>query len=80
MLVTSRPILIYYDRKLKMGVDELFENIDAEGVKDLMTLLKDKLSTKNVFVITQRFDEFFDLFFSSIKFQQNIDGFTEIVQ
>lgn len=59
-------------------LDEILENIDADGVKDVMTLFKEKLADKNIFVITQRFDEFEDLFRSSIKFKLN-QGFTEIV-
>jgi DNA repair exonuclease SbcCD ATPase subunit len=58
-------------------LDEILENIDAEGVSDVMNLFKDKLFDKNIFVVTQRFDEFDDLFRSSIKFKLN-NGFTEI--
>lgn len=58
-------------------LDEILENIDAEGVADVMNLFKDKLSDKNIFVVTQRFDEFDDLFRSSIKFKLN-NEFTEI--
>jgi DNA repair exonuclease SbcCD ATPase subunit len=59
-------------------LDEIMENLDAEGVKDVMILFKEKLSDKNIFVITQRFDEFEDLFRSSIRFKLN-QGFTEMI-
>ncbi len=58
-------------------LDEILENLDAEGVKDFMALCNDKLSDKNIFVVTQRFDEFQDMFRSSIRFKLN-EGFTEI--
>jgi DNA repair exonuclease SbcCD ATPase subunit len=58
-------------------MDEILENVDSEGVKDVMNLFKEKLSDKNIFLITQRFDEFEDLFRSSIKFKLN-QGFTEM--
>lgn len=61
-------------------LDEILEALDAEGVKDVMSLFKEKLYDKNVFIITQRFDEFQDLFHSSISFKLNNSGFTEIVQ
>lgn len=57
-------------------IDEILEPLDAEGVKDVMRLFGEKLKHKNVFVITQRFDEFEDLFDSAIKFKLN-SGFTE---
>jgi DNA repair exonuclease SbcCD ATPase subunit len=57
--------------------DELLENLDAEGVKDVLVLLKEKLYDKSVFVVTQRFEEFQDLFHSTIKFKLNNSGFTE---
>lgn len=60
-------------------LDEILENLDSEGVKDVMLLFKEKLSDKNIFVITQRFEEFSDLFRSQIKFKLN-NGFTEIEQ
>src|SRR5690606_9031359 len=59
-------------------LDELLEPIDAEGVKDVMNLFKTKLSHKNIFTITQRFDEFSDLFQSQIQFKLN-GGFTEMI-
>lgn len=57
-------------------LDEILENLDANGVNDFMTLCRERLETKNIFVITQRFEEFKDLFRSSIKFKLN-NGFTE---
>lgn len=59
-------------------LDELLEPIDAEGIKDVMGLFKEKLSTKNIFVVSQRFDEFEDQFQSAIRFTIN-QGFTEMV-
>lgn len=59
-------------------LDEILEPIDAEGVKDVMTLFKEKLSSKNIFVITQRYDEFENQFQSAIRFKLN-SGFTEIM-
>jgi DNA repair exonuclease SbcCD ATPase subunit len=58
-------------------IDEILEPLDAEGVKDVMRLFADKLKHKNVFVITQRFDEFEDMFESALKFSLN-NGFTEM--
>lgn len=58
-------------------LDEILENLDAEGVKDFMALCNDKLSDKSIFVVTQRFDEFQDMFRSSIRFKLN-QGFTEV--
>lgn len=60
-------------------LDEVLENLDANGVEDFMKLVKDKLTHKNLFVITQRFDEFKDHFRSSIEFTLNQDQFTEIL-
>ena len=59
-------------------LDEILENLDQDGVQDFMKLVNDKLPHKNVFVVTQRFEEFLDFFRSSLKFKLN-DGFTEIV-
>jgi len=59
-------------------LDEILEPVDAEGIGHVMNLFREKLQDKNIFVITQRFDEFEDLFRSSIKFKLN-HGFTEIV-
>lgn len=59
-------------------LDEILENLDSNGVKDFMDLCNSKLSHSNVFVISQRYDEFKDYFRSSIQFKLNND-FTEIV-
>lgn len=59
-------------------LDEILENLDAEGVKLFMALVKDKLPHKNTFVVTQRFDEFKDFFRSELKFKL-VEGFTEII-
>lgn len=58
-------------------LDEIFEPLDADGVKDVLSLFKEKLSDKNIFVITQRFDEFNDYFGDSMRFKLN-SGFTEV--
>lgn len=58
-------------------LDELLEPIDAVGIKDIMSLFKEKLSSKHVFCITQRFDEFEGQFESAIQFKLE-QGFTEI--
>ncbi len=60
-----------------MWLDELLENLDAEGVCDAMNLFKEKLFAKNIFVVSQRYDEFIDMFHSSIRFRLN-NGFTEL--
>lgn len=62
-----------------IALDEVLENLDQNGVQDFMKLVNDKLSHKNLFVVTQRFDEFQDYFRSSLRFKLN-DGFTEIVK
>lgn len=59
-------------------LDEVLEPIDAQGVGLFMGLVKEHLPHKNLFVVTQRFDEFADHFRSEIKFRLNGD-FTEIV-
>lgn len=59
-------------------LDEILENLDVEGVRMFMGLVKEQLPHKNTFVVTQRFDEFRDYFRSELKFKL-IDGFTEIV-
>jgi DNA repair exonuclease SbcCD ATPase subunit len=56
-------------------MDEILENVDAEGVTHVMNLFKDKLADKNIFLVTQRFNEFEDLFRSSIQFKID-QGFT----
>ena len=60
-----------------LALDEILENLDCEGVALFMSLIKDKLPHKNVFVITQRYTEFEEQFRSSINFRLK-DGFTEI--
>lgn len=60
-----------------MWLDELMENLDAEGVQEAMHLFKEKLFSKNIFVVTQRYEEFLDQFHSSIRFKLN-NGFTEL--
>lgn len=62
-----------------LWLDETLENLDDEGVDDAVRLLKTKLKGKNIFVATQRFDEFVSKFQSSITFRLN-EGFTEIVK
>lgn len=57
-------------------LDEILENIDSEGIQLFMKLLKEKMPEKNIFVVTQRFEQFRDLFESEIYFKQ-IDGFTQ---
>ena len=59
-------------------LDEILENMDTEGVKDFMNLCSELLSDKNIFVVTQRADEFKDMFRSSIGFKLN-EGYTEII-
>ena len=57
-------------------LDEILENIDSEGIQLFMKLLKEKMPEKNIFVVTQRFEQFRDLFESEIYFKQ-VDGFTQ---
>lgn len=59
-------------------LDEILEPIDREGVGMFMKLVREKLTHKNTFVVTQRFDEFKDHFRSELQFKLS-DGFTEIV-
>lgn len=59
-------------------LDEILENIDSEGIQLFMKLLKEKMPEKNIFVVTQRFEQFRDLFESEIYFKQ-VDGFTQKV-
>lgn len=59
-------------------LDEILENLDGEGVNSFMKLVKEKLPHKNVFVITQRSEEFSEHFRSEVRFKLN-EGFTEIV-
>lgn len=57
-------------------LDEILENIDSEGIQLFMKLLKEKMPEKNIFVVTQRFEQFRDLFESEIYFK-HADGFTQ---
>lgn len=59
-------------------LDEILEPFDPEGVVDFMKLSDNLLIDKNMFVVTQRGDEFEDLFRSKIEFVLK-DDFTEIV-
>ena len=59
-------------------LDEILEPLDSEGVELFMDMIDDSLVNKNLFVITQRFEEFRDYFKSELKFKQN-SGFTELV-
>lgn len=59
-------------------LDEILEPIDREGVGMFMKLVREKLTHKNTFVVTQRFDEFKDNFRSELQFRL-VEGFTEIV-
>lgn len=58
-------------------LDEILENLDADGVQLFMKLVNEKMSHKNIFVVTQRFDEFKDAFKSDIRFKLD-NGFTVI--
>lgn len=58
-------------------LDEILEPFDAEGVSLFMKLVNDKLSKKNVFVVTQRAAEFSSYFKNELKFEL-VDGFTQI--
>ena len=60
-------------------LDEIMENLDSDGVSSLMDLIKEKMKYKNVFVITQRADEFRDFFRSEITFKKGGDGFASMV-
>ena len=58
-------------------LDEILENMDSLGIELFIKLIKDKMPNKNVFIITQRFEQFRDLFQSEIYFNL-VDGFTEM--
>lgn len=58
-------------------LDEILEALDPSGVQQFMSLCRELLYNSNVFVITQRGDEFEDWFESKISFKLN-SGFTEI--
>ena len=57
-------------------LDEILENIDSEGIQLFMKLLKEKMPEKNIFVVTQRFEQFRDLFESELYFKVE-NGFTQ---
>lgn len=59
-------------------LDEILENIDSDGIQLFMKLLKEKMPDKNVFVVTQRFEQFRDLFESELYFKVE-NGFTRKV-
>ena len=59
-------------------LDEILENIDSEGIQLFMKLLKEKMPEKNIFVVTQRFEQFRDLFESELYFKVE-NGFTRKV-
>lgn len=56
-------------------LDEILENMDDLGVSLFVKLIKEKMPNKNVFVITQRFQDFRDKFTSEIIFAKD-DDFT----
>lgn len=58
-------------------LDEILENLDSDGVQLFMKLVNNKMSHKNIFVTTQRFDEFKDSFRSDIRFRLD-NGFTVV--
>lgn len=60
-------------------LDEILEPLDSDGVQNVLSLFKDKMIGKNIFVITQRQKEFRDYFHSEINFTMN-NGFTEMVK
>jgi len=59
-------------------LDETMENLDTDGVELLMNLIKEKMKHKNVFVVSQRADEFRDYFRSEIRFKKGEDGFAAV--
>ena len=59
-------------------LDEILENIDSERIQLFMKLLKEKMPEKNIFVVTQRFEQFRDLFESELYFKVE-NGFTRKV-
>jgi DNA repair exonuclease SbcCD ATPase subunit len=59
-------------------LDEILENVDAQGVDNLMKLFNNVLSNKNIFIVTQRADEFRDYFRSEVSFKLNENDFTEM--
>lgn len=61
-------------------LDEVLENIDAEGVVDFLGLMRTKFEGTNLFVVSQRGTEFSDLFRANIKFEQDDYDFTRIAK
>lgn len=61
-----------------MFLDELTSNLDKDGCQDIMRLIREKLPSKNIFIVDQRSDLFSDLCTDNIHFKLNND-FTEIV-
>lgn len=59
-------------------LDEILENIDSDGIQLFMKLLKEKMPDRNIFVVTQRFEQFRDLFESELYFKVE-NGFTRKV-
>ena len=51
--------------------------MDSLGIELFIKLIKEKMPNKNVFIITQRFEQFRDLFQSEIYFNL-VDGYTEM--
>lgn len=59
-------------------LDEILEPMDTEGVEMFIGLCRNKLTTSNIFVITQRGDEFKNLFDGNLSFKLNSD-YTEMM-
>ncbi len=59
------------------ALDEILEAVDEAGVTDVMNLFRERLTHKNIYVVTQRFKEFETNFQSSIQFELD-EGFTVI--
>lgn len=58
-------------------MDEILENLDSTGVKDVVDLFRINYSDLNLFVVSQRRDEFMNLFRSNIHYRLE-DNFTVI--
>lgn len=56
-------------------MDEALENVDIEGVIDLVKLFDVQFPEKNIFIVSQRKSEFEDIFNHNIHFELD-DGFT----
>lgn len=59
-------------------LDEMISAVDEEGIVEIYNLFKNLLNNKNIFIIEQRFSELASHAFSTIRFRQNQDGFTEL--